>query len=147
MICVDASVAVKWILPEELSDQARALYRAHLRAREPIVAPTLLLYEVTNIVRQQLRARRVPSLVAAGRLLDDFLAFAIDFHDPPALHKQALAIADAFDLPAAYDAHYLALAEDFDCEFWTNDQRLLRRVGRSLPYVRWLGDYALTAGG
>jgi predicted nucleic acid-binding protein len=52
MICIDASVAVKWVLQEELSEHARALYRAHLRMREPLVAPSLLLYEVANTVRQ-----------------------------------------------------------------------------------------------
>ena len=55
MICVDASVAVKWLLNEERSDRARALYLAALLAGEPIVAPVLLPLEVTNILRQRMR--------------------------------------------------------------------------------------------
>jgi predicted nucleic acid-binding protein len=55
MICVDASVAVKWILNEENSDRANALYRAAMRTGETIVAPPLLPLEVTNILRQRMR--------------------------------------------------------------------------------------------
>jgi len=56
-------------------------------------------------------------------------------------HFQALALADALDLAATYDAHYLALAEHLGCELWTDDQRLMRRVASSLPFVRWIGDH------
>lgn len=143
MICVDASVAAKWVLQEELSDQARALYRARLRMREPIVAPSLLLYEMTNVIRQQIRKPEGMSLVAASRALADFLAASIEFRSPPGLHQLALQIADDHSLPAAYDAHYLALSDLLGCEFWTADVRLLQRVQRALPFVRWLGDYAL----
>ena len=44
MICVDASVAVKWVLDEDRSDLARALFRAAERAisqiRSSQAAPT-----------------------------------------------------------------------------------------------------------
>ena len=76
------------------------------------------------------------SLETALGLLDDFLAFTIEFRNPEWLHGQALILADAFGLPAAYDAHYLALAEHHECELWTADRRLLRTVGNSLPFVR-----------
>ena len=53
MICVDASVAGKWLFPEEHSAQADALLRGALEQAEPIVAPPLLPSEVANIVRQR----------------------------------------------------------------------------------------------
>ena len=85
MICVDASVAVKWVLEEELSAHADALYLASQRAGFPLVAPALLWFEVTNIVRQRMRRAGAMSLVAASRALDDFLALArvIEIHAPP----------------------------------------------------------------
>lgn len=141
MICVDASIAVKWILEEDLTAQADALYLAAQRAGSPIVAPALLLFEVTNVVRQQVRGERAMPLVAASRALADFLSFDIEIHAPSGLHQLALTIADANGLPAAYDAHYLALSELLGCEFWTADRRLLQRVQGALPFVRWLGDY------
>ena len=140
MICVDASVAVKWLLREERSDQAYALYYAAVLDNEPIVAPPLLPLEITNVLRHRMRAEGGPSLVQATALLDTFLAFAIDYHNPPGLHQRALALADAHGLPAAYDAHYLALAEHLGCDFWTDDRRLLRQVGENLAFVRSLAD-------
>ena len=145
MICVDASVAVKWILDEERSDRARALYSAAVQTGEPIVAPPLLPLEVTNILRQRMRTTEGLSLVAATQHLDDFLALPIQFHNPTGLHFQALVLADALGLPATYDAHYLALAEHLGCELWTDDQRLLRHVATSLPFVRWIGDHPAEA--
>ena len=144
MICADASVAIKWLLNEERSDRARALYSAAVQTREPIVAPPLLPLEVTNILRQRMRTRDGLSLVAATQHLEDFLALPIDYHNPMGLHHQALVLADALGLPATYDAHYLALAEHLGCELWTDDQRLLRQVATSLPLVRWIGDHPVT---
>jgi len=144
VICVDASVAIKWVLNEERSDRARALYQAALRAGESIVAPTLLPLEVTNILRQRMRAKDGLSLTEAARQLDNFLTFPIEFHSPAELHVQALVLADALGLPATYDAHYLALAEHLGCELWTDDQRLIRNVATSLPFVRWIGDHPAT---
>jgi predicted nucleic acid-binding protein len=147
VICADASVAVKWILDEDRSDRARALYSAAVQISEPIVAPPLLPLEVTNILRQRMRTRDGLSLDAAMQHLDDFLALAIEFHNPAGLHFQALVLADALDLPATHDAHYLALAEHLDCELWTDDQRLLRQVATSLSFVRWIGDHPVTVEG
>src|SRR5687768_1648460 len=138
MICVDASVAVKWILEEERSDRADALYDATVDAGQPIVAPPLLPLEVTNILRQRMRAQSGISLVTATEFLDAFLTLPIKFHNPVGLHYQALVLADALGLPGTYDAHYLALAEHLGCELWTDDQRLLRHVAERLPFVRWI---------
>jgi predicted nucleic acid-binding protein len=137
-------VAVKWILNEERSDHARALYQAALQAGELIVAPELLPLEVTNILHQLMRAKDGLSLAEAARQLDDFLAFPIELHNPVGLHYWALVLADALGLPATYDAHYLALAEHLGCELWTDDQRLIRQVATGLPFVRWIGDHPAT---
>ena len=144
MICVDASVAVKWILDEERSDLAMALYDAVVQAGQSIVAPPLLPLEVTNILRQRMRANAGLSLIDATDQLNDFLALPIEYHNPVGLHFQALVLADALGLPATYDAHYLALAENLGCELWTDDQRLIRHVATSLPFVRWIGDHPAT---
>ncbi|MBI2330321.1 type II toxin-antitoxin system VapC family toxin [Candidatus Daviesbacteria bacterium] len=147
MICIDASLAAKWVFAEELQQQAEALYQQTIAAGERIVAPPLLPIEVTNIVRQRMRRAKPPgepllSLVEAKQHLDRFLAFLVELQLPPGLHQRALELAHAHGLAAAYDAHYIALAQMLGCEFWTADRNLMRAVQEKLPFVKWIGDYA-----
>lgn len=141
MIVIDASVAAKWILDEEFSLLARQLYAAMIDRDQLIIAPPLLLGEMTNIIRQ--RMRRPPPITReeALGLLDAFQAFQCEIRNPRELHHEALSIADEFGLAAAYDAHYLALARITGSEFWTNDRRLIRQVSDRLTFVRWIGDF------
>ena len=141
MICVDASVAAKWILAEEYSDKALRLYQDAVANGQSIVAPTLLPYEVTNI----LRLRTLRGSLPAGQaqpLLAQYLTFPIRLLSPETLHREALRLSESFALPAAYDAHYLALAQLLSCELWTDDRRLLRQLGGKLTFVRAIGEYA-----
>jgi predicted nucleic acid-binding protein len=57
------------------------------------------------------------------------------------LHERALEIAHHYDLSAAYDAHYVALAEALTATLWTNDQDLLRDLATDFPFVRSISDY------
>lgn len=141
MICLDASVAVKLILKEDASDRAEALFSATREAHEAIVGPPLLWIEVTNIVLQRTRIRDGLTFDEAVAQLDRFVAFGIELRNPDGLHRHALALAHAYELPAAFDAHYLALAEWLDCTLWTDDRRLLRGVGNRLPFVRPISEY------
>ena len=69
-------------------------------------------------------------------------ALALDIHylDPPGLSLRAFEMAACFKQPAAYDAHYLALADHLSCPFWTADERLYNGVQADFPHARWLGD-------
>lgn len=139
MICLDASVAVKLVLPEEFSDETEALLRATVDANEPVVAPALLPIEVANIIRKRMVQEGL-ALDDARQTLERFLDLPIDLRSVPDLHLKALTIADALSAPATYDAYYLAIALDYNCDLWTDDRRLLRLAG-SLPFVRWIGDF------
>ncbi|MEK8015481.1 MAG: type II toxin-antitoxin system VapC family toxin [Candidatus Parabeggiatoa sp.] len=67
--------------------------------------------------------------------LQTALAFDITFYNDNELHLKALNLANRFSLPAAYDAHDLALAERFDAQFWTAVRRLVRVVQDDFPWV------------
>ena len=144
MICVDASLAAKWIFPEDYSDKALALVTQSAQMGERVVAPALLSIEVTNIIRQRMLRDHL-TLDEAKKLLEQFFAFAISITAPAALSETALTVADAHRLPAVYDAHYVALAQLLGCELWTNDRRLLRALGGKLAFVKWIGDYPAPA--
>jgi predicted nucleic acid-binding protein len=140
MICVDASVAAKWLFAEEYTTQADDLLRVTLGRQEQIVAPPLLWSEIANILRQRMR-RTGLQLAEARALMAQFLRVPIALQAPDALYDRILVLADQYNLPAVYDAHYLALAEFSSATFWTADRRLLQAVEGRLPFVRWIADF------
>lgn len=140
MICVDSSVAAKWFFPEEHAALASALLRTTLEAAEPLIAPPLLLSEVTNIIRQRMRQGQI-SREQARTILAQFLAVPIALQAPEGLFDRVLTLADDYNLPAVYDAHYIVLAEMTGATLWTADQRLVRVIGGRLPFVRSIIDY------
>ncbi|MBV9279426.1 MAG: type II toxin-antitoxin system VapC family toxin [Chloroflexi bacterium] len=140
MICVDSSVAAKWLLREQYSTKSRALLRTQLEEQQLIIAPPLLPIEIANILRQRIRAGALTP-GHAQRRLSRFLALPLTVLAPPDLYSRALAIAVERNLPAVYDPLYVALAESMACPLWTADQKLIRAVGTHFPFIRWIGDY------
>ena len=80
-----------------------------------------------------------PVVEAAVHLLEGMLASGIELREPPRVHSRALELAEQLGQGAAYDAHYLALAETLDCELWTADERFYRAVVSDHSNVRWIG--------
>jgi predicted nucleic acid-binding protein len=70
-----------------------------------------------------------------------FFSFRVSTTSSRLLHRRALIVADQYNIPSAYDAHYVALAELAGAILWTNHERLLRLLAGKLPFVRWIADY------
>ena len=141
-ICVDANLVVLRVASTNdatTAESVRTLWRGWAEQRRRLVAPRLLLYEVTNalhrlaIVRSIPREDAIDALSLAQRLPIEF------FHDVD-LHQSAMQLAARFGRPAAYDAHYLALADRLGAEFWTADRRLANSVRHELEWVRLVDD-------
>lgn len=49
-------------------------------------------------------------------------------------------LAQKYNRPTAYDASYLALAEDAGCELWTADGRLVKAAAGTLPWLKTVRD-------
>lgn len=141
MMCVDSSVVVKQVVKEEHSLEARALFAMAVQQQELIVAPQLLTMEVANILLK--KTRRSPAITPREALtaFEDVLAMPILLEGPESLYRNAFRIAVSFQLPAVYDAYYLALAADAKCDFWTADLRLIRALAGRVPYAHWIGDF------
>lgn len=138
-IVVDASVVLKWQLDdEEAVDQALALRDDYLlHGRVSLVAPFLLVFELTNGMLSATRRRRLSRdqaeeglalLVAAGIRL-----VAVD----PA---RVFSLSMRWNL-SAYDGAYLGLAESVDSEVWTGDRAFYTSCRGGGSRVRWIGDY------
>jgi predicted nucleic acid-binding protein len=136
---VDASVVLSAFFPDEDQAQAQAVIREHVIGRVTLLAPTLLLYEVTNAVVQARRRGRINEGQAES-ILAAFEGLAIPL--APVTWQQILALALQFDR-SAYDAAYLALAGTTGQPLITGDRRLYNAVQEHLDWVQWIGDYPL----
>jgi predicted nucleic acid-binding protein len=134
-ICVDASFVVKLGIPEAGSDQVEDLWREWHHGGREIVAPHLLHCEIASVICHAVyRGRITPE--EGLQVLEHLLALPIRLLAPERLHITACKIAIELGHPAAYDAHYLALAQNLGCELWTGDRRLYKTVREKMPWVR-----------
>ena len=128
MIVIDASVAVKWFLPEPLSESAEALLHG------PVVriAPEHILVEVGHILIIAGRAKKIShadvreAVAALGEL--------VQLRPTQELIGQAIDIAAEVGC-TTYDALYVAAAEQCDAALVTADLKL----GRQLAAAKRLG--------
>jgi predicted nucleic acid-binding protein len=135
-LCIDANLVIR-LVADPADEPTRYLWEQWYTEQRQFAAPTLLYYEVANgLYRYQKLGFLSPSSVRLA--LRAALALPLHLHGDGHLHQHALELATRFSLPAAYDAHYLALAEHLGGEFWTADARLARLVQPSLPWVHLL---------
>jgi predicted nucleic acid-binding protein len=127
---VDASVAVKWVIPEALSDNAERI----LGSDEDLLAPDLLLVEAANALWKK-AGRGELSNPEAGRALDVVLSSGLVIRPSRPLLSRALALAGRFAHPV-YDCVYLALAEHERATLITGDERLLAIVAKKKTKIR-----------
>ncbi|SFM99392.1 type II toxin-antitoxin system VapC family toxin [Thermodesulforhabdus norvegica] len=138
-VCLDASFVLRLLQSGTPNATAVQLWREWQETGRLLIAPALVYYEITNAVyRYAVHGELSPQ--EASELLDMALNLDIELYGDGDLHKQALEIARRFSLSAAYDAHYLALAERLGAEFWTADRRLVRAVQDALPWVNLLEE-------
>ena len=137
---IDASVAVKLTLHEEHSTVAEALIRSLRRSGVRMIAPLLFSFEVANALHKAAHAGTVTPADAV-RHFRELSAYAIETVAPDGLHERAILLASELGVGAAYDSHYLALAIERDCEFWTADWSFYRAARRHSNHARWLADF------
>ena len=119
---VDASVAVKWVVPEALSDNADRL----LASGEELVAPDLLPVEAANALwKKTTRKELAPR--EADQALALLFASGLVLQPTGPLLARAMALAHRLRHPV-YDCVYLALAERERARFVTADARFTRRI-------------------
>lgn len=131
-ICVDANLVVALLAEEE--SPVRAHWQRWMDEQRTIICPALLQFEVTNVLHQQWRHNLIrAATVEQATLVLNSLPIQIQTH--PELHTRAAMLARQLKLGAAYDAHYVALAQLFGAELWTLDARLHRRFAEITSVV------------
>jgi predicted nucleic acid-binding protein len=136
---VDASVGVKLVLNEDLSEQADQLFTALEREASGYFAvPDLFFIECANVLWKNVRRLNYPRREARQDILH-LAALRLEPFSTRSLAAEAFDLANEFDL-TAYDACYVVLAKQLDCPLVTADEKLVRRFAKTGYQVLWLGD-------
>ena len=122
MHVVDASVVTKWFVDQTLSDFAERVQAS----RRPLLAPQLMISEVTDALRKHVRVRDI-TLNQASAALQSLPNWFSEIVPMQGLASPALAIARRIE-HSAYDCFYLALAESRSASLVTADTRLINRL-------------------
>jgi predicted nucleic acid-binding protein len=136
-LVVDSSVAVKWFIPEVLSDQAARI----LDDSYELLAPDLLISEFGNVLWKKIRRGEIETS-EAREILAAFRRVPLEILPGLDLVEAALEIAVAHGR-TLYDALYVALALARNCPFITADDRLAHAfaTGPLAPHVRPLSAF------
>jgi predicted nucleic acid-binding protein len=100
-----------------------------------LTAPTLMPYEVGNVLRRRTLAGDINDVVASLALLD-LMALDVDVYPFAALAGRAWELRGNLTL---YDAAYVALAELLDAPLMTLDGRMSRASGPQCTIVVYEG--------
>jgi predicted nucleic acid-binding protein len=139
VICLDSSVLIPYLTPEDHSDKAEVLVLDAISASLRMVAPCCAWAEVGSVLRKKVR-RGLLTLDESLACFEDFQQLPLEFIDRADLRAKAWAIASQHDLSTLYDAAFLACSEHCGAEFWTADQLLIRSLSPCPDYVRSLSD-------
>ena len=140
-VVVDANIVLKWVLNEDDSSKAVALFPEWKRERTIVLAPSLLIYEASNILYRETRAKKISNNTAQSGINMILRTVVLVSLNEPTLYLRAMALSERFGLPAAYDTQYLSLAEREECELWTSDTKMHRAVQNDFEWVKTLSDY------
>jgi predicted nucleic acid-binding protein len=138
-VCVDASLVLTLVLPDERSEYVQALWSQWIREQISPFGPPLLYAEVPAVLRQAVFNGRL-TFQAGDVAFQDFCDLGIPISTKPNLHLLAWELAKTHNRPRAYDTMYLAAAQAEGCDLWTGDRRLVNAV--NLPWVKWVGQEA-----
>jgi predicted nucleic acid-binding protein len=141
---LDASVGLKWVLPEVDSDKAIRIRDDFARGIRGLIAPDIFPIEVAHtLAKTERRGLILPG--EGAKKLADVAAFLPDLHPYLPLLPRAFEIASAARIGVyvclyaarigVYDCLYVALAEREGCDLITSDQRLLSALAQTMPFI------------
>ena len=118
-IVVDASVAMRWLKPPTtpVAEPAQALLEQYEAGRLSVVVPSLLFLELLNVAGRRWRWAEA-ALIELTTRLEAMFTEIVD----PGLDRIAFWTARGL---TAYDATYVALAQERGIPLVTHDRRIL----------------------
>ena len=138
-IVVDSSIVIKWFVPEPYSTEARRILNEYQTGELSLRAPDLINAEVGNIVWKKhrfegLAAEDAQEIIHAFHTLIFVLTSTADLLDVAyqlAVNHQR----------TVYDALYIALSIQEQCQFVTADEKLVNAVRAGYPNIIWVANW------
>jgi predicted nucleic acid-binding protein len=139
-VVIDANVGLSYVIPLPYSSLATQLMQDWRRAQARIVVPTLWLFEVLSGLRKSI-AMGMLSDIRASQAMKQLRAMTLE--EMPITWETSELILDwakRLDQVVAYDAVYLATAEQMSADLWTAEKRLFQAAQKvGATWVNWLG--------
>lgn len=138
-ICIDTSVMMKYLCPDEQTPEAITLITSALTQQTRLVAPCFAWTEVGSILRKKVRAKLLTA-TEADQLYTAYIRLPISYIDTTTLQLNAWQLAEQYGMSTLYDAVFLACAEAESADFWTADEAMLNLFPSRPSYVYGLGE-------
>jgi predicted nucleic acid-binding protein len=135
---LDSNVALKWVLPELDDDKAIRIRDDFREGIHQLLSPDVYPIEVAHSLARAERRGEIKQGEGSQKLADVFAFLPVLFPCFPLLPK-AFAIASQARI-GVYDCLYVVLAEREGCELLTADDRLVRALRATFPFVTSLSS-------
>ncbi len=140
-VVIDANLAVGLVRQMAFSDSFRHKIELWFHAGIHVAVPGLWDYEVTTALRK-LWVQGALTADEARAGLETLMCLGLDrYPADKRLLLSALRWSDQLGHSKAYDAQYVALAEQIGAELWTADQRLVNSLqALGVNWVHWISE-------
>jgi predicted nucleic acid-binding protein len=134
-VVIDASFLLKVLLPEDKSEKAEELWRSWIKDSIKVVAPTLIIFEVSSVLRNKiyrgiLENDDARELINQVKHLDLILIYVED------ILNLAWEIGEILKPSVLYDCFYIALSKFLDVPLWTADTKLYNSAKGEFPFIK-----------
>jgi len=131
---IDASVAIKWYIPEPLSDASVYYLELYRQEKARLLAPDFIIAEMGNVLWKKVRQDEL--ITKDARQVSNILSnyFPIKLIPSSELMPAALEIALTASL-TVYDSLYLALAVSVEAPLVTADQEI-KKLTANFPFSK-----------
>jgi predicted nucleic acid-binding protein len=137
---IDASVLIKFYVPEILSDKAEELLTRVEHGDVMLLAPDLIYPEVGNILWKKQRMKEL-SRSEVEEIVDAIVSLPLKIEASKPLLPLVIDIGIAYRI-TVYDAIYVGMARVYEIKMMTADRRLADAMAKTdlKGYVSWLGS-------
>ena len=140
-LVIDASVLIKFFLPEVLSGQAEKILTQVEQGEIKLRAPDLIYPETGNILWKKHRRKEL-SRSEVEDISGSIESLPISIETSKPLMSLAIELGMAYGI-TVYDSMYMVVAKISESALITADRKLVEQISKTddRKYVTWLGHY------